>query len=399
MDMSRKILTMFGALVLSFFGATCLCAQELSKTPISKEIYKVKSGNYYGICDEKDNIIVSVEYDDIIFVGEVAILTKGKRVYGYVHKNGFVLYYDGEYMYNPKFPYYSEGYLPVVKVGRSSKEQWRYLDLNGKPIVISGTRSFPMVVEQASAFSEGYAVVQTKKGNLSHIDKYGIERFILNDEQVYFRSSVRDGECVMITSTGVKVYQESKSNEAVVKMILSDTCNGLQAHGWPQVLTFAEGTIYLDHLGRTEKFISSDGNTTTLVKEKINDVSLNDSTDVDKDIEPLEFELASLRVSLSRLTATASLKGYASTTIYVDNDSDLTSGELTLIIKSAGMSTKQEIFKLSPGARQKTTIYIPAKFSDEYRRQIVTVIVTDGVDELEKSFTMTLKRYQPENLL
>lgn len=387
---------MLCAAVLSLASAVSLYAQELSKTPVSKGVYKVKSGNFYGICDADDNIKVSVEYNDIIFVGDVAILTKDMMVYGYVRKNGHAVYFDGEYGYNPKFPFYSEGYLPVRKVSRSSKEQWLYLDMNGKPIVLSGTRSIPMIVEQASAFSEGYAVVQGKKGKLSHIDKYGNERFVLKDEKVFFRSAVRDGECVMITSSGVKVYQESPSKEAVVKMILSLTCNGLRAQGWPQVLTFAEGSIYLDHLGRAEKFVSSEGNVTSLVKDKKVEPR-KDTTKVIK--EPEKFKLESLSISLSRLTATASVKGYASTTIYVDNGSDLSSEELTLTIKSAEMSTKQEIFKLSPGARQKTTIYIPAKFSEESRTQTVTVIVSDGKDELEKSFRMTLKRFQPESLL
>ena len=398
--MSKKVLMMLCAAVLSGIGAVSLYAQGLNKTPVCKGVYKVKSGNFYGICDENDNIKVSVEYNDIIFVGDVAILTKDMRVYGYVRKNGHAVYFDGEYRYNPKFPFYSEGYLPVMKVGRSSKEQWMYLDMNGKPIVLSGTRSLPMIVSQASAFSEGYAVVQGKKGKLSHIDKYGNERFVLNDETVYFRSAVRDGECVMITSSGVKVYQESPSKEAIVKMILSSTCNSLRAEGWPQVLTFAEGSIYLDHLGRADRFVSSEGNVTSLVKQKPV-LSRRDSIGgTGGEREPEEkFAMNSLQISISRLTATASVKGYASTTIYVDNGSDLSSGELTLTIKSSGMSTKEETFNLSPGARQKTTIYIPARFSEESRRQTVTVIVSDGKEELEKSFTMTLKRYQPEILL
>lgn len=396
--MRRKVLMMLCASVLTVIGAVSLYAQGLSKTPVSKGVYKVKSGNFYGICDENDNIKVSVEYNDIIFVGDVAILTKDMRVYGYVRKNGHAVYFDGEYRYNPKFPFYSEGYLPVMKVGRSSKEQWMYLDMNGKPIVLSGTRSLPMIVEQASAFSEGYAVVQGKKGKLSHVDKYGNERFVLNDETVYFRSAVRDGECVMITSSGVKVYQESPSKEAIVKMILSSTCNSLRAEGWPQVLTFAEGSIYLDHLGRADRFVSSNGDTVSLVKEKI-EPPIVDPEDLVDDPPTKEFKMEDLELSISRHTATASVKGYASTTIYVDNGSDLSSGELTLTIKSSGMSTKEETFNLSPGARQKTTIYIPARFSEESRRQTVTVIVSDGKEELEKSFTMTLKRYQPEILL
>ena len=51
-----------------------------SRTAIGNNLYKVKSGQYYGIIDDKDNVVVSVEYQDILYRQGKALLTKDKEL-------------------------------------------------------------------------------------------------------------------------------------------------------------------------------------------------------------------------------------------------------------------------------------------------------------------------------
>ena len=46
------------------------------KTDIGNGLYKVKSGEYYGIIDKNDNVVVSIEFQDILFKNGKALLTK-----------------------------------------------------------------------------------------------------------------------------------------------------------------------------------------------------------------------------------------------------------------------------------------------------------------------------------
>lgn len=379
--------------------------QGLHKTLVAPNLYKVQSGNYYGICDENENILVSVEYSDIIFVGDIGLLTKNNgRVYGYVKTDGKVLYFSEEYDFNPKFPYYSEGYLPVKKVLRSNKEQWLYLDIYGEPIPISGTRSLPLILNHASAFSGGYAVAKNKKGAIVHIDKKGNERFIINADDVRFRSAVRDGECVIICGTGIKVYQENKEDrKAIVKINLSQTCTDpkLNSLGDCQTLTCKEGTLYMDYLGRVDKYVYSNGTSVSLKKEHQKPKRVDPPKDSEDVVKPVSvFDLNNdIKISLSKSTVNATEKGYAYTMVYVDNVGANNSGNIKIVVKSSEMQTKQEECRLTAGSRQSIKISVPARFQEKERKRTVTIIVSDGKYETQKTFTLTIKRYEPEVLL
>lgn len=47
-----------------------------SRTDLGHGLYKVKSGDFYGIIDDDDNVIVSVEFRDILFREGKALLIK-----------------------------------------------------------------------------------------------------------------------------------------------------------------------------------------------------------------------------------------------------------------------------------------------------------------------------------
>lgn len=47
-------------------------------------LYKVKSTNAYGIIDKNDNVVVSIEYQDILFGEGKALLTKDDVLWGII---------------------------------------------------------------------------------------------------------------------------------------------------------------------------------------------------------------------------------------------------------------------------------------------------------------------------
>ena len=55
----------FGLIMTLLLCVSTLDAQnygELKREEFGDGLYKVQSGNYYGVFDDKDNVIVSVEY-------------------------------------------------------------------------------------------------------------------------------------------------------------------------------------------------------------------------------------------------------------------------------------------------------------------------------------------------
>lgn len=61
-----------------------------AKEEIGNGLIKVKSGDYYGIIDNNDNVIVSIEYQDILFKEGKALLTKDDYLWGIVDSIGSI---------------------------------------------------------------------------------------------------------------------------------------------------------------------------------------------------------------------------------------------------------------------------------------------------------------------
>ena len=74
-----------------------------SRTAIGNNLYKVKSGQYYGIIDDKDNVVVSVEYQDIQYRQGKALLTKDNTRYGVVDSLGKIKSFEPKYKIHPQF--------------------------------------------------------------------------------------------------------------------------------------------------------------------------------------------------------------------------------------------------------------------------------------------------------
>ena len=79
-----------------------------SKTDIGNGLYKVKSGDFYGVIDANDNVVVSIEYQDIVFKDGRALLTKDNVLYGLIDSLGSVKNFSGTYKVHPKYKYVQE---------------------------------------------------------------------------------------------------------------------------------------------------------------------------------------------------------------------------------------------------------------------------------------------------
>ena len=228
--MIRLRLLLFVLSLISIIKANAQGFGYDSRTAIGNNLYKVKSGQYYGIIDDKDNVVVSVEYQDIQYRQGKALLTKDNTLYGVVDSLGKIKSFEPKYKIHPQFRYIYDGYIIV------GDSKWGYLSEDGKPLFFNTKskgafiflkKSF-MVFDDAYPFVDGFATVFLKKMGWKHIDMTGNERFILSNKKSIadFRSSIYKEECIIATDEGIKQYQENEERHAVVKRILSTSVSG-----------------------------------------------------------------------------------------------------------------------------------------------------------------------------
>lgn len=266
----NKILVIF---LLSTFFNLPVNAQGFgydSKNEIGNGLYKVKSGQYYGIINDKDNVVVSVEYQDILYNRDgKALLTKNNILYGIVDSLGKVKSFEPKYKIHPQFKYIYDGYIIV----RDTK--WGYLSEDGEPLFFNTKskgafvfqkKSFT-VFDEAYPFVDGLAAVYFNKTGWKHIDKMGQEHFILSNPKTKseFRSSIYKNECIIVTDEGIKLYQENDNKQAVVKRVLSTSASGRLSSIEAQdpKICYNEGTLVLDSLMRVSKFETNKDSLTT----------------------------------------------------------------------------------------------------------------------------------------
>ena len=398
-------------LMLAFcVNAKAQSSFDLEKIPLMNGLQKVKSGQFYGVYDANDRVLVSVEYADFVFVDNIAILTKDDgTVHGYIRDNGEVLMFDEVYEFHPRFPFYWNGFLPVRRIPKtkllvkdedSNDGRWMFVNEFGNPIfnpLLSKKKvRIPYTFFRVNTFSDGYAVVTTNQNKRIHINKKGETSFILpQEEECFFRSSVHEGRCVILTSTGVKVYQENPSTrEAIVERVLLPYTASLDTSNLPSSLSFTDGSLHFDLWGRAVKFVSKDGEELYFIgeapvkEEEVLVEEVVDTLDLSNDIE----------AKLKNTVATASERGYVAYALQVKNNSETcVADSINVTIKSSGMKDKTQVMVLEPGASESITFYLPARFSEEQQKRKVVVIVSDEHNTIEQEFTVSAKRYIPDD--
>ena len=320
----------FTSLMLLF--SLSIVAQDygsLTKEPFARGLYKVRSGEFYGIYDERDNVVVSVEYNDILFPKDsIALLRKSDGcVYGTITMSGEVSLFPKPFKFNPDYPFYSEGLLPVQSVKVFSEDKWFYIDSKGKTLdKVGKVLVMSQNYRRTMPFNEGYASVLNMRGESLHVDREGNKRFVIDDERVVFRATVSHGEVVIITENGIKLYQEDKNSgsyKAIVKRVISPSYNWKVANGDKgTILQFVDGSLYLDYLGRAVEFVPIAGPVIRFIEqeetpEEPEEVQEKSESITLTHIPQNDFSIEKLSVSLRYTTVTANSKGYATVSVQI----------------------------------------------------------------------------------
>lgn len=367
-----------------------------SRTAIGNNLYKVKSGQYYGIIDDKDNVVVSVEYQDIQYRQGKALLTKDNTLYGVVDSLGKIKSFEPKYKIHPQFRYIYDGYIIV------GDSKWGYLSEDGKPLFFNTKskgafiflkKSF-MVFDDAYPFVDGFATVFLKKTGWKHVDTTGNERFILSNKKAIadFRSSIYKEECIIATDEGIKQYQENEERHAVVKRILSTSASGkrISLNNSSQKVYYNEGTLVLDSLMRVEKFETKTDSIIFIEKPKpviveSPQLPIPEDTFAVKD---------NMRVNLMNRSIQANGKGKANTEVKISNKSSLKFENLTILLQ-CGTITREWEGTLEGNSEIHLSLTIPATFSASQIKRNVIVHIYYKDEDIEYKLPLTIKRYTP----
>ena len=372
-----------------------------SKTDIGNGLYKVKSGNFYGVIDTNDNVVVSIEYQEIVFKDGRALLTKDNVLYGLIDSLGSVKKFSGMYKVHPIYKYVYEGYIPVSFVKNwMFPDKWGYIDVDENPLKIkqkikgtlSASINSPTLFDKVTPFVDGCAAVFLKKYGWKHIDKNGVERYTLGNKKAkaLFRSSVYKGECIIVTNEGIKQYQENNTLQAVVKRVLSSSASTPSFNQDSSVtkLTYQEGILTLDSLMRVSKFET--GTDSIVFIEKPRKVVVKK---VELPIDTLSLK-EDLKVELVYKNLQANEQGKAYTEIKLVNTSNDKFDELSVALECAG-ATREWNGSLSGNSEVRIAFNVPARFSSTSIKRIVHIEIIYKDDIIELEYPVTIKRYTP----
>ena len=372
-----------------------------SKTDIGNGLYKVKSGDFYGVIDENDNVVVSIEYQDIVFKDGRALLTKDNVLYGLIDSLGSVKNFSGIYKVHPKYKYVYEGYIPVSFVKNwMFPDKWGYIDVDERPLKIkqkikgsqSAGKNSPTLFDDVTPFVDGCASIFLKKYGWKHIDTNGVERYKFNDKNIkaLFRSSRYKGECIIVTSDGIKQYQENDNSVAVVKRILSSTATFVETakDSTSTKMIYKEGVLTLDSLMRVSKYETGDDSIVFIEKPR--------KVIVKKVVVPVDtLSLKEdLNVELVYKNLQANEKGQAYTEVKLINTSNDKFEELTVTLECAG-ATREWNGSLGGNSEVRISFNIPARFSSTSIKRNILIGISHKDDNIELEYPVTIKRYTP----
>lgn len=361
-----------------------------SKIAIGNDLYKVKSGEYYGIIDGDDNVVVSIEYQDILFKNGKALLTKNDVLYGVVDSLGAVKSFDAQYKVHPQYRYIYDGYIIV------GNTKWGFITEYGQPLrinsIIKGILSLgkksPTMFDDVAPFIDGCAAVYLKKSGWKHIDKNGLERYMLGDKntKALFRSSVYNGECIIVTADGIKLYQENDAYQAVVKRVLSQSATNpaLTRGSYDAKMSYEEGVLTLDSLMRVSKY---EAGTDSIVFIEKHRKSHTDKLSLKKD----------LNVELVYKNLQANENGKAYTEVKLINTSNKKFTNLSVRLECSGAS-REWSGSLEGNSEVRISFNIPARFSSLSIKKNILVGISYKKEDIELEYPITIKRYTPIRL-
>lgn len=396
--------------------ATCLCVSAQGdnfekKEKVGEGLYKVMSHNRWGIVDDNNNLKLSLEYNEPVFMNGKAVITNfgTAQLAGIIDSAGNFKKMP-PYFVDLSYPFVSEDMLAVraTETGdlgfiNTSTGEMLNLQLKGFKSKNKFLRSLGItskglkgifVFEFAAPFTEGVAAVYSPKTGWLHIDKNGQERFRQTvQEPTLFRSSVHKGECVIFGEKGIVVCKETPDNHAGIINYLEPSYEMKDYHVgliYPYVIKSDSSRLYLNTRFQAEKYENLSRGDSVILIERPKVIP------VVKTVEKKDsFELArDIRVELTRKAVSAGAKGTAAVTLVIKNTGQFDSGAIQVAVNIKG-TRKSWSGVLTSGDKQEITLYIPARFASSSISREVSWSVKGENDEMNGSETVTIRRYKP----
>lgn len=397
-----RILLFNALLVCSLLAEMTASAQALRKNKIyGSDLYKVSSMGKYGLETEDGRVILSTEYDDIVFTDSVAVLTKdGGLVCGNVDLDGKVILFKRPVDYSVEYKsYYSDGYMLV----RTSKGRYMYVDRNGKYLHDGGTTWKIWFDDDARPFMNGYAAgIRSKDEAWYQVDTNGKERFVLRGETAHYRTTAHNNngvmECVVVTSSGVYRCQEDPNDPKhyAQRQLLDSSCKFLPVYDSElnqTILKFEShwnSALYLDYKARAIRFYNDQVGDIYFMEE-YRPVEEPEPEVVVEEPEPeipvfdVETDL-SIKAANSQVKATSANKANVRF-IFKNMSEDAASGDLEVKITYEGQ-TRSYTFSLNPLEEESRTIVLDARMPDLSKMVTFRIVVKDK----ETGATQTAKK-------
>lgn len=371
---------------------------------LGNDLIKVKSGNFYGVINQNDQVIVSVDYQDIIFREGKALLIKDNKITGILDSLGNVKNFSNTYTAHNKYKYVYDGMIPVeVSIASSNGTQIKYgfINTDGKPFKLTSkikgfNRSSAKrltLFDDILPFTDGIASVYSKYAGWKHIDISGKERYILDNKKIKttFRSSVYHGHTIIISKDGIKEYQENSNHSALVKRVLSDRefiIDIVEKDGLVNYVS-SEGVLVLDSLGRAVKY-KNDSDSIIFIEQPKNDIIVIDSTAL---VDTLSLE-KHIKIDVTPKTLQADSQGQAYTVVAIHNETNMAFDSISVSIV-CNSTTKDRKGSLAARTTLSIPLYIPAKFSTSSISRTIILTLTYKEQTRELKIPVTIMRYNP----
>lgn len=402
-------------LAVLLYAICCLpiCAQSNTfdeKVDLGNGLFKVKTNNRWGLVDKDDNLKLSIEYNEPLFMNGKAILSKygSQQISGIVDSVGNYRETPPYYV-NLAYPFVTDGML-VVK--ETPNGEWGFLNTDTGELLTVNFKGFKsgknkvikalgingkgvkgsFVFDFVAPFVEGLAVVHTEKTGWHHIDKNGQERLKNPSlKPTMFRTSIHEGEAVIFDDRGIVLCMEDPSgNAGIIKYVDEDyeVKNYNVGLHYPYVIQTNGSKLILNTKFQADKYENAHTGDSIIFIER---PPVIQKIEEPKDSFILERDIM---VSLSKNNVSAGAKGTAAITVNISNVGEFDSKDISISINVNGTKKSWE-GTINVGATQQVTLYVPAKFSAASISRYVEWTLVCGENSIAGSDKVSIKRYKP----
>lgn len=385
------------------------------KIVVGDNLFKVRSNNVWGLVDSDGTPLVSVRYNEPLFMNGWAVITQPKtgQLVGVADDGGFLHPYEGEPVtVNPSFPFVCDGLLAVYNL---KKQKWGYYDVLGRRFIkvkirphkgkstfgdrlrktlgLKGGIDGQFELDFAAPFIESAAVVFSEKTGWSHIDMEGNECLLDEDDNPnYLRTSLNNSHFIAGNADGVVECMPSPNGTSGVIFKIDDLGDVIQKvvlkrDGATHRMVLGNGAyLKLNSRFQAEKYVKADGDSIVFIeptKPKPVVAEPVDSFTLSRDI----------MVTVDRLSVPATANGVATIVVKIGNKGNFDCPKLDVNVETSGVE-KSWSGPLEKGATKEISLTVPARFSTATISRILKLTITSGPDLVEAQEKITIRRYK-----